>query len=207
MNSAMITVIIHGVLAFCLAVGGWLALRYGFVLFREGHGTGRSGASIAFGKLFKASANSVGAVLMITAVAWGWLAVTALPNYSSPQERVAYTFHTPTGDVKVPELSVASNDATNVTIEPAQLLPDFKLVVAKANQSHKLTPTISGHSAPFDLDSVRYFTDSAGKGSFSTKFMTDGESALVTYRALKSGDKIVFMPEYAEVVPAPKPTG
>lgn len=57
MDPVTLTLLTRGLIALALAVGGVAALRYGFVLFRDGHGTGRSAASIKFGKLMSASAN------------------------------------------------------------------------------------------------------------------------------------------------------
>ena len=200
MNSAMLTVIVHGLLAIGLVIGGILALRYGFVLFREGPGTGRSAATISFGRAFKATANSVGAVLMITAVGWGFLAVTALPNYKSPQEQVAYIFNTPSGVVKAPELSLAGA-AWTAAHGKGELLGHFREVLNDANRRGHLAPAISGQVGTFD-SAKAYVRNVSGKITFEAPVQAGADSAALTYRAITRDGITVFRPEAAEVTSA-----
>ena len=87
--------------------GGILALNYGFRLFSGKHGTRTADLALDLGPL-KATARSVGSVVMVTAVGWGFLGYLINPSLEQTAGTIRiYSFSTPGGDeVLAPALSV-----------------------------------------------------------------------------------------------------
>ena len=79
---------LRGALTLILASGGIYSLYKGFQLIYKGVRRKTEGSTISFG-ILKASTSSIGALVMITASLWGYLAVLARPVFSGPTYNIA----------------------------------------------------------------------------------------------------------------------
>lgn len=86
--NATLTLVMYWSIALLLAFGGIYALKKGFKLVMAEVAHKSSASSIElFG--FKASVNSIGALVMVTAFMWGWAAKLTLPDYDDGLTRIA----------------------------------------------------------------------------------------------------------------------
>ena len=94
MEQTTLTLMIRGVIALSLIAGGVFALFIGRRLYLEGIGLAPEGTVIQTqGKRFnlKASLKTVGTVVMVTSVLWGFLGYLALPSLGSEtMEKINY---------------------------------------------------------------------------------------------------------------------
>jgi hypothetical protein len=86
--NATLTLVMYWSIALLLASGGIYALKKGFnlVTFEIAHKSSASSVEF-FG--FKASVNSIGALVMVTAFLWGWAANLTLPDYDDGSTKIA----------------------------------------------------------------------------------------------------------------------
>jgi hypothetical protein len=89
----ILTLSIHGIMAFLLALGGLYALNRGFHLFVTGIGDKKDEAAIAFGK-FTATSKSVGSFVMITACVWGLFSYLTVPALKTDAATITSLFDT-----------------------------------------------------------------------------------------------------------------
>ena len=85
-----IVVVGQFLVAATLGAGGVFALWFGYRLFDRPKGQSGVSGEISFGS-FKATAKSVGAVVMITACFWGMLAYLAAPKFQGVQPNLPKT--------------------------------------------------------------------------------------------------------------------
>jgi len=167
MDSINLALEIRGIGMGCLILGGCCALVLGYRTFRDDV-DGRSSASFSF-LGFKGTSKGVGAITMMTAVAWAYLGATMAPKLDAGPNHttVASTEHGRANGTGTP---VASADrsarltvpymsgGTDITPENARAIEDFQksltlkpstkfLVESYADVTNGLPGT-----APFDQD-------------------------------------------------------
>src|SRR6266436_2837547 len=80
-SSTQLALIVRSLIECLLVIGGIMALRFGYVLYLKGVGLKADGTTIETKKL-KARLQTVGSVVMATAVAWAVLGYLASPKFS-----------------------------------------------------------------------------------------------------------------------------
>ena len=80
---AIVAIIAKAIIAILLVSGGILAIFKGVQLFRDGVGLKPEKTAVEIFKKVKVVTSSAGAVLMLTAVGWGWLATRSFTEYSA----------------------------------------------------------------------------------------------------------------------------
>lgn len=86
--NATLTLVMYWSIALLLAFGGIYALKKGFNLITFEMVNKSSASSVEFFG-FKASVNSIGALIMVTAFMWGWAANLTLPGYDDGVTKIA----------------------------------------------------------------------------------------------------------------------
>ena len=80
MDPVMTMLLIRGVLCIGLLAGGFASLYYGFKAYRSGNADGDQGFAFELGEV-KASAKTVGSVVMATACIWAGFSYLARPTF------------------------------------------------------------------------------------------------------------------------------
>src|SRR6185437_2101635 len=81
-NNVTIAIVAKALIGLMLVSGGIIAIIKGAQLYRDGVGLSPERTSVEIFKKVKVATSSVGAVLMLTAFGWGWLATTSLQRFS-----------------------------------------------------------------------------------------------------------------------------
>jgi OmpA family len=87
--NATVAILAKTIIAMLLAVGGIVAIFKGVELYRVGVGLTPEKTSVEVFKKIKITTSSVGAILMVTASSWGWLATRTFQEYKGGGSEVA----------------------------------------------------------------------------------------------------------------------
>jgi hypothetical protein len=200
MNPVSLALVIKGLGTLGLIIGGLMALRYGFHLYKDGIGTGKDQYALEVSGL-KLKANSIGSVVMATAFAWAWAAVAMSPSLSQNGQNVqVYSFETPNGEVSSKVLAAhASADAAS---DPEELKHLFRKAVAGVEKSSEQSVvSVKGQPASLNLKTLEASSSSAGGFEISAHAATSSQSALLVYKPQVSKGRVVFIPAKAQAGP------
>ncbi len=214
MNPVTLTIGIRGFCAIALIAGGLSALWWGFLLFRHG-AAGEAKAKFKMVGL-DASAQGVGAVVMVTAVAWAYGGIGMAPKLktsaSSAEVAEIYSLKTDQGLVTAPAIvGVASKDqkADSQFVWPSQgvdimrypVTPEafrsnfkYSLKHALASTDKKETVTVHGQPATFDLSSVAFENDPEGQPVAFADLRSGEKMVKIAYTLQDRGYEMVFVP-------------
>ncbi|MGB0060259.1 OmpA family protein [Candidatus Binatus sp.] len=150
---AIVAIIAKALIAILLASGGILAIFKGVQLFRDGVGLKPEKTTVEIFKKVKVVTSSAGAVLMLTAVGWGWLATRSFVEYSADGSivRVASTSSSIQFPPTEAELSPASETALQKFVARLKARPNSVIAVSgvatKADGSEAVQSEIAGQRA------------------------------------------------------------
>ncbi len=131
MDAPSFLILARTIISIVLAVGGIVALCFGYFLFRSGIGLSEDGTTIKWKKV-KIHLKTVGSVLMLTSFSWGWFSLSAMPKTfttnSAGDTKVTQSFNqnTPLAvDISVlPVLSKTRTDNID-ELPPKEILTQF----------------------------------------------------------------------------------
>ena len=129
--NATATIIAKALLGLILALGGIVAILKGVALYRDGVGLRRESTRVQVTGKISITTSSVGAILMMTACGWGWLATLTLPSYSRDDNAIRVSTH---GSKDAAEIGMAG-------VEPAESKPSMSGLTA-AHRSFPVNATV-----------------------------------------------------------------
>ena len=195
MDPISLTIGLRGFCAVLLILGGIAALGLGFVLFRK-KDPSIAKARISAGK-FTASAEGIGAVVMITAAAWGWGGAFVLPKIRTSDSHQGtntevYALRSSDGaKVTAPAFRSLEGLVDTSHISAAQFTSLLQHAVAK----NKEVPfTIDDQPAKVAVGTVSFSTTPEGIALATLRLESVHGSAKVEYVLEKRGSQDVFVP-------------
>jgi hypothetical protein len=207
-ESVLLAVVIHGIVALGCVVGGLVALLKGYSVYRD-HGHDGNAKMLVQMPWLKITAQSFGAVVMATAVAWAGLGVHVAPDIkASPRRTEVYSFVTEKGSVDVPVVSAAVSPASAAQwLRPTPGLGLVDAFTESVRTKNAATLAISGK--PADIEDVRSVTI-GGRTFLLATLKSQDLTAVVRYDtrllSAKSGEaKVVFKPLSAAVLTTTTP--
>jgi hypothetical protein len=200
MEPTTLVIAIGGTAMLLLILGGVLALCFGYWLVKA-RIVAPEKALIKIGK-FQASGQGVGSILMITAVAWGYLASSIPPKFTNMNGRTeVVAFNTNKGKITAPIFAISGlsgvtyGDLTKMSSD--QKIQTLFVDGAKsAAKNPRLSKELSmwGYPAVLDLNNV-YVLSKDGKIVVNTVLQSDNNSTPITFIAAKQGSQWVFTPD------------
>ncbi len=179
-------------------LGGIIIARYGFLLYRDGAGTGRDQAGFELGPI-RVKAHSVGSIVMATAFLWAWAGVSITPNLERKGEEIRiYSFKTPAGvKIKTQAFTAkAFTESPNSSYEEAmsevQLTKAFVINTLRKHGDTYIE--INGESGSIAPKSVNVRRSPSGRYLLSATVKSLNNSATVVYEPKKQDGHIVFTP-------------
>ena len=166
---------------------GFLAVRNGFRLYRDGAGRGRDHVVVSLGG-FSARASTVGSAVMVTGIVWGYFAYLIHPELRQGPEYTEVTrFETPRGAVTAPVLVAdIKPEQVETTQDPSVLRALFEHA---ARAWGKDAVKVDGEPATVDWSSIEV------KGDVLTMPVeAGGEITLITYTTEISDAAVTFEP-------------
>jgi hypothetical protein len=207
MDPQTMTIAIKGAGMVALIGGGILALSYGFRLFSGKHGTQAADLALDLGPL-KATARSVGSVVMVTAVGWGFLGDLINPSFEKTAGTIRiYSFSTPGGDeVLAPALSVKLKQGEQRGLD-ALFAEGLKTL--PPNKINAQWFAVAG--MPASVTNTRGFEDrvyrrgdwpegEASEPAIEAEIKSASGSATMNYDIQREGDNITFVPTGVETI-------
>jgi hypothetical protein len=197
MDPITLTIGLRGFCAVLLILGGLAALGIGFVLFRK-KDPSIAKARISAGK-FTASAEGIGAVVMITAAAWGWGGASVLPKIRTSDSHQGtntevYALRSSDGTkITAPAFRSLEAGIGNTTdLSVAQFTSLFQHAVSKSSE---VPFTIGDQPAKAALGAVSFSTTPEGVALATLHLDSVKGSAKVEYVLQKRGSQSVFVPQ------------
>jgi hypothetical protein len=196
MESETLVIIVRGIGMILLMVGGIASLLCGFHVYKRGTGAERDLAAFELGPM-KLKANSVGSVVMATAVIWGWLGVSICPSIEKSGDHVhVYSFETPSKEVRVPSFEtrafVSGSSAYN---DPNRLQDLFRVAVAEQPGCQSNLLTLDGKHARIDPNSITAVRDHSGHYLLSANVGYGSSWVRLTFEPSVVSGKAAFMPK------------
>lgn len=208
MDPVTLTVIFKGAGMVLIILFGGLAVHYGFHLYRDGAGSGRDRYAIEIGPL-KATANSVGSVVMATGFLWAWAAVTISPNLDKKGDEIrVYSFETPAGEltsrelvVRVPKHKVPPD--AQLKQPPSLPLNEVKgllqnAVKAEEAKQGKSVVYLAGKPATIDFGTLAATKGDRGNVQLTAAVKSDAKTEEISFDARVTDGKLIFVPTKAD---------
>lgn len=207
MDPVTITVIFKGFGMVLIILVGGLAVHYGFRLYRDGAGSGKDHYAIEVGPI-KATANSVGSVVMATGFLWAWAAVAISPNLDKKGDEVrVYSFETPAGELtsrelvaQIPKFSI-SHDVKDDN-PPSLTLDEIKRLLQNAVKAEeakkgKSVVSLAGMPATIDFGTLAATKDNKGEVHLTADVKSATKTEEISFQARVNEKKLIFVPAKA----------
>jgi len=157
MTDVQLIILIKGILAFLLIIGGIYALFIGRKLYLRGVGLAPDKSIIETDvgtfKL-KASLRNIGAFVMLTSIAWGYIGYLASPTYKQIKDEIIVTHKAPVLGMTVSALEVGPVEDYRVLFDQEKLLSSFR--VAAKDKPQAVVIEYKGRTiSSIDTDSLR----------------------------------------------------
>jgi len=204
MSEIGFVILIRGMLTFLLVYGALRIARYGFWLYRNGHGNKRDQLVFEWHEL-KVTARTAGAVLMSTSFMWAGLAVYAAPKSYERSADGAIKLTDAGYELKTAPITICSNTPfTSLKSDLKALEGTFRKAIEEYNSSELGFLVFDGKSANYESDSVSI--KPAGDNKYLLEADVRREGTLlgkVQFTAEGKGHRITFRPSSLRSVVSP----
>lgn len=200
MDPVTLTVIFKGVGMLLIILTGGLAVYYGFRLYRDGAGSGKDRYAIEVGPV-KATAHSVGSVIMTTGFLWAWAAVAISPNLDKKGDNIrVYSFDTPAGDLTSPELVALVSKRNPPSLEDPEELKGLlrhAVATAETKQGGRVI-SLAGMPASIDFGTLEAAKDPSGNVKLTAAVKAGAQTGEISFEAHTADGKLIFVPAKPE---------
>jgi len=196
MEPETLTVIFKGI-GMILSISGGIAMGYyGFLLYKNGAGTGRDLAVFEVGQI-KIKAHSVGSVVMATAFLWVWAGVALSPNIEKENGKIrVYSFNTPNYNIEAESLQTnISMPDWKVDKDPQYVTHIFKDAIHKYSSEQKNKLRLNDKPANYDPDSIKFERTQNGDYFITAKVESGSASTSLVFEPSNLEGKLVFVPK------------
>ncbi|MFC5571587.1 hypothetical protein ACFPN1_16145 [Lysobacter yangpyeongensis] len=200
MDPVALTVIFKGVAMLGIILVGGLAVNYGFRLYRDGAGSGKDHYAVEIGPV-KATAHSVGSVVMATGFLWAWAAVAISPNLDKRGDNIrVYSFDTPAGAITSPELVARVSKHNPPSLQNPEELKGLlrnAWAAAETKQGGSIV-SLAGMPASIDFGTLEAAKDPSGNVQLTAAVKAGAQTGEISFEAHASDGKLIFVPAKAD---------